>query len=148
MSRASAKSITTPFTSPLLASTIPAMLMPSFCRNSEDTFVGLIREARPDFSAFAPSEALIPPSFIAVKKNARSSTSPPSCFTTGPAFGIAIVRSLIEVTVSFSTAFKKSIFFARSSAATPKALVTEIVADKASCCSTSPSTASLVASRT
>ena len=91
-------------------------------------------DARPDFSALAPSEALIPPSFIAVRKKAKSSTSPPSCLTTGPAFGIAIVKSEIAVIVSFSTALRKSILLASSSAATPKAFVTEIVVSKASCC--------------
>ena len=132
MSRAWAKPITVPFTSPALPSTMALMLIPSFCKNSEDTFVGLIKEARPDLSALAPSEALTPPSFIAVRKNARSSTSPPSCLTTGAAFGIAMVKSSIDRTDWFSTAFKKSIFPARSSAATPNALVTEIVASKAS----------------
>ena len=41
--------------------------------------VGLIKDARPDLSALAPSDALIPPSFIAVIKKAKSFTSPPSC---------------------------------------------------------------------
>ena len=35
-------------------------IIPTVC------FVGLIREAKPDFNAFAPSDALIPPSLIAV----------------------------------------------------------------------------------
>ena len=112
---------------------MPLIFIPRSPKNFEDFSDGLIREAKPDFSAFAPSDALIPPSFIAVRKNAKSSTVPPSCLTTGPAFGIAIVRSSIDVTDWFSTAFKKSIFPARSSAATPNALVTEIVASKASC---------------
>ena len=95
--------------------------------------VGLIKAAKPDFKALAPSEALIPPSFIAVRKKARSSTLPPSCFTTGPAFGIAIVRSLMAVMVSFSTELRKLILPAKSSAATPNASVTAIVALSASC---------------
>ena len=84
-------------------------------------------------SALAPSDALIPPSFIAVRKNARSSTEPPSCLTTGAALGIAIVKSSIERTVWFSTALRKSIFFARSSAAMPKELVNDIVVSSACC---------------
>ena len=110
--------------------------------------VGLINDARPDLSALAPSDALIPPSFIAVKKNARSSTDPPSCLTTGPALGIAIVRSSIDTTVWFSTALRKSIFFAKSSAAIPKAFVTDIVVSNACSCSTPPRTARRVACAT
>ena len=97
--------------------------------------VGLIIDARPDFNALAPSDALIPPSFIAVRKNARSSTFPPSCLTTGAALGIAIVKSSIERTVWFSTAFKKLIFCANSSADKPKAFCNEIVVSSACCCS-------------
>ena len=77
--------------------------------------VGLIRDARPDFNALAPSDALIPPSFMAVKKNAKSFTSPPSCFTTGAALGIAVVMSSRDTTVWFSTAFRKLIASANSS---------------------------------
>ena len=102
-------------------------------------------DARPDFSALAPSPASIPPSFIAVIKNARSSTLPPSCLTTGAAIGIAVVRSSILVTDWFSTALRKSIFLARSSVAIPKAFVTDIVVSSACACSTLPRTASLVA---
>ena len=40
--------------------------------------VGLIKDARADFNAFAPSDALIPPSRIAVRYKARSCTLPPS----------------------------------------------------------------------
>ena len=108
-------------------------------------FAGLIIDARPDLSALAPSDALIPPSFIAVIKNARSSTDPPSCLTTGPAFGIAIVKSSIERTVWFSTALRKLIFCANCSADIPKAFCKEIVVSRACCCSTCPSTASFVA---
>ena len=110
--------------------------------------LGLINDARPDLSALAPSDALMPPSFMAVKKNAKSSTDPPSCLTTGPALGIASVKSSIDTTVWFSTAFKKLILPARSSAAIPKALVTEIVVSKALSCSTFPRIANLVASAT
>ena len=77
--------------------------------------VGLIRDARPDLSAFAPSDALTPPSFIADRKNARSLTSPPNCLTTGAALGIAVVISSRDTTVWFSTAFKKLIASANSS---------------------------------
>ena len=124
------------------------MLIPKPLSISLATPVGLISDARPDFRALAPSDALIPPSRIAVSKKARSSTSPPSCLTTGPAFGTAIVRSAIDVIVWFSTAFKKSILFARSSVATPKASVIDIVVLKASPSSTLPRTPSLVASVT
>ena len=79
MSRASANAITVPLMSPLLASTIPLMFMPRLCKNFADFSAGLISEARPDFKALALSEALIPPSRIAVRKNVRSSMSPPSC---------------------------------------------------------------------
>ena len=82
------------------------MLIPRPASISLAFLDGLIIEARPDLSALAPSDALIPPSFIAVMKNAKSSTDPPSCFTTGPAFGIAIVKSSIERTVWFSTALR------------------------------------------
>ena len=145
MSKALARAITVALTFPAFESTIDLILIPRLARNSLVFFAGLIMEARPDLSALAPSDALIPPSFIAVIKNARSSTSPPSCFTTGPAFGIAIVKSSIERTVWFSTALRKSIFDARSSAAKPKAFVREIVVSRACSCSTEPRTASLVA---
>ena len=137
--------MTVPLMSPAFASTMPFRFIPRSSKNFADFSAGLINEARPDLSAFAPSEALMPPSRIAVKKNARSSMFPPSCLTTGAAFGIAIVKSDIAVIVWFSTAFKKSIFLARSAEAMPKALVKEIVVCRASCCSTSPRTASLVA---
>ena len=145
VSRAFAKSTTRPFTFPALASTMPLMFTPKPARKSDAFLVGLIRDARPDLSALAPSDALMPPSFIAVRKKARSSTLPPSCLTTGPAFGIAMVRSSIDVTVWFSTALRKLIFPARSSEATPNAFVTEIVVSSACCCSTLPSTASFAA---
>ena len=109
---------------------------------------GLINDARPDLSALAPSDALIPPSFMAVRKNARSSTSPPSCLITGPAFGIAIVKSSIDTTVWFSTALRKLILLVKSLAETPKAFVNDIVVSSAFSCSTPPRTASLVASAT
>ena len=95
--------------------------------------VGLIRDARPDFNAFAPSDALIPPSFMAAMKNAKSFTSPPSCFTTGAAFGIAVVISSKDTTVWFSTEFKKLIASAKSVAAMPKALDKDIVVSSAFC---------------
>ena len=147
-SSARAKDTTVAFKSPLLASTIPLMLIPNPASISDAFSVGLINEARPDFNALAPSDAFIPPSRIAVKKNARSFTSPPNCLTIGPAFGMAIVKSSIDTTVWFSTAFRKSICPAKSSAAIPKAFVKEIVVSRACCCSTPPSTASLVASLT
>ena len=145
VSNALASPTTVPFKFPALLSTIPLMLIPRSARNSLVFFAGLIIEARPDLSALAPSEALIPPSFIAVIKNARSSTEPPSCFTTGPAFGIAIVKSSIERTVWFSTALRKLIFCASCSEETPKAFCKEIVVSSACCCSTCPRTESLVA---
>ena len=148
MSSACAKPTTIFFTFPLFASTIPVMLIPISISIALAFLVGLIRDARPDLSALAPSDALIPPSFIAVKKNARSSTSPPNCLTTGPALGIAIVKSSIDTTVWFSTALRKSIFLVKSSAATPKAFVIDIVVSNAFSCSTAPRTASLVASAT
>ena len=78
-SRAVAKSKTSPFTSPAFDSTIPLMLIPNPWSISEACLVGLMRAARPDLSALAPSEAFMPPSRIAVRKKVRSSTSPPSC---------------------------------------------------------------------
>ena len=78
-------------------------------------FVGLIIEARPDFNAFAASDALTPPSRIAVMYNAKSSTLPPNCFTTVPALGIASTKSFRVVEVWFSTAFKKLIDSVNSS---------------------------------
>ena len=79
MSSACANPTTVALMSPLLASTIPLIFTPSSPRNLVAFVDGLINDARPDLSALAPSDALIPPSFIAVRKNARSSTSPPSC---------------------------------------------------------------------
>ena len=148
VSKAVANSTTVDLTSPAFASTIPLIFIPSPSSILDALSDGLIKDARPDLSALAPCAALIPPSFIAVKKNARSSTSPPSCLTTGPAFGIAIVKSSIATTVWFSTALRKSIFFAKSSAATPNAFVIDIVVSSASCCSTPPRTARRVASTT
>ena len=148
VSSACANPITVFFISPLFASTIPFKLIPKPASIADTFLVGLIIAARPDLSALAPSDALIPPSFIAVRKKARSSTSPPSCFITGPAFGIAIVKSSIDTTVWFSTEFKKSIFVASSSADMPKAFVNDMVVSNACCCSTLPRTESLVASFT
>ena len=54
----------------------------------------------------------------------------------------------MAVTDWFSTALRKLIFPARSSAATPKALVIDIVVSSACACSTPPRTASLFASVT
>ena len=121
--------------SPLFASTSPLILIPKAPINFAALSDGLIKDARPDLSALAPSDALIPPSFIAVRKNARSSTVPPSCFTTGAAFGIAIVKSSMDKSVWFSTALRKSIFFASSSLEIPNALCREIVVSSACCCS-------------
>ena len=148
VSNACANWITVFFMSPWFPSTISLMLTPRPASILDAFSDGLIKDARPDLSALAPSDALIPPSFIAVRKNARSSTSPPSCFTTGPAFGTAIVKSSIDTIVWFSTELRKSIFFARSSAAIPNALVKEIVVSSACSCSTLPKTASLVACAT
>ena len=119
--------------------------MPSFPTKSEAFWLGLIKDARPDFSALAPSDALIPPSFIAVRKKDRSLTSPPSCLTTGAAFGIAIVKSSMLRAVWFSTAFKKSTLFASSSVETLNASVRLIVVCNASDCPTPPRTASFAA---
>ena len=69
----------------------------------------MIREAIADLIALAPSDAFTPPSFIAVKYNAKSFTSPPRDFTTGPALGIASTKSARLVDVWFSTALRKSI---------------------------------------
>ena len=130
------------FRLPLSASTIPLTLIPKLCKNCDAFCDGLIKDARPDLMALAPSDALIPPSFIAVRKNARSLTSPPSCLTTGAAFGIAIVRSSMLSVVWFSTAFKKSMFLPRSCAETPNAFVRLMVVSSAFCWSTPPRTAS------
>ena len=111
MSNACAKPTTVLLISPLFASTIALILIPRSESIPAAFLDGLIKDARPDLSAFAPSDALMPPSFIAVIKNAKSSTLPPSCLTTGPAFGIATVKSSILRTVWFSTAFKKLILF-------------------------------------
>ena len=131
-----------------MPSTIALILTPSPASIADAFLLGLINAARPDFNALAPSDALMPPSFIAVRKNAKSSTSPPSCFTTGPALGIAIVKSSIDTTVWFSTALRKLIFFAKSSAAVPNAFVIDMVVSRACPCSTPPRTASLVACAT
>ena len=136
VSKACANPTTIPFISPLFASTSPLILIPRLPINFAALSDGLINDARPDLSALAPSDALIPPSFIAVRKNARSSTEPPSCLITGAAFGIATVKSSIESSVWFSTALRKLIFFASSSLDKPNALCKEIVVSSACCCST------------
>ena len=79
--------------SPAFALTIPSIFTPNEFNTSVVFCAGLIIDARPDLSALADSEALIPPSRIAVRNKAKSFTSPPSCLTTGPALGIAITRS-------------------------------------------------------
>ena len=56
---------------------MPIKSIPKPLNLSVATFVGLIRDASPDFNALAPSLALIPPSLIAVRYKARSFTSPP-----------------------------------------------------------------------
>ena len=99
---------------PALLVTICSKLIPSPMNISFATLVGLISEAKDDLIAFAPSDALIPPSFIAVKYKARSSISPPKDLTTGPAFGIASTKSLRVVEVWFSTALRKLIDSANS----------------------------------
>ena len=52
---------------PALSLTIASKSMPNDLNWPTALSVGLIKEARPDLSAFAPSAALIPPSRIAVK---------------------------------------------------------------------------------
>ena len=133
VSNALAKPTTVPLRSPALLFTIPLILIPSPASISAAFLEGLIIEARPDLSALAPSDALIPPSFIAVMKNARSSTSPPSCLITGAAFGIAIVKSSIDKTVWFSTALRKLILLASCSEDIPKAFCKDIVVSRACC---------------
>ena len=76
---ASANSITVAFKSPLLFTTISLALIPKPLSISDALPVGLISAARPDLRALAPSDALIPPSFIAAMKKVKSFTSPPSC---------------------------------------------------------------------
>ena len=66
-----------PTISPALPVTISSIETPQPVSKSLDTFVGLIIDASPDLSAFAPSAAFTPPSFIAVRSNAKSFTSPP-----------------------------------------------------------------------
>ena len=98
-----------PVRSPALDVTIPAISIPNPANISLATFVGLIRDAIADLIALAPSEAFTPPSFIAVRYRAKSCTSPPNDLITGPAFGIASVRSARLVDVWFSTALRKLI---------------------------------------
>ena len=94
---------------PVFFATMPITSIPKSAINPTVCFVGLIKEASPDFNAFAPSDALIPPSLIAVMYKAKSSMLPPSCCITGPAFGIASTKSLRVVDVWFSTALRKLI---------------------------------------
>ena len=145
VSRASARDITVPRKFPALASTIPTTSMPKLARRFLASSVGLINLPRDDLSAFAPWAADIPPSLIAVRKKARSSTSPPKAFTTEPAFGIASLKSSIDRIVWFSAAFRKFTLSDNSSIETPKALVREMVVSRASSCSSPPKTDSLVA---
>ena len=140
MSRALAKSTTTPLTSPAFASIIPLRFTPKPLSMSLALCVGLIKDARPDFRALAPSDALIPPSFIAAMKKARSLTSPPRAFTTGATFGIAVVISSRDITVWFSTALRKSISVARSLDEIPKAFCKDMVVSRALFSSSCPNT--------
>ena len=76
---ASANSITVALRLPLFFVTISLALIPKDLSISAALPVGLISDPRPDLSALAPSEALMPPSFIAAIKNVKSFTSPPNC---------------------------------------------------------------------
>ena len=124
---------------------MPFKLIPSFAAASDAALDGLIKDARPDFNAFAPCSALIPPSFIAVRKNARSSTLPPSCLIIGATLGIAFDKSSRLKTVWFSTELRKSIVFPSSADPIEKAFCNAIVVSNALSCATPPRTASLLA---
>ena len=143
---ASANSITVALRSPLFFVTISLALIPKAASISDALPVGLINAARPDLSALAPSDALIPPSFIAAMKNVKSFTSPPSCWITGATFGIAVVMSSRDTTVWFSTALRKFIESASLSEDIPKAFCNEIVVSRAFCVSIWPRIESRVAS--
>ena len=52
---------------PAFSLTIPSKSIPNVLNCPTALSVGLIKDASPDLSAFAPSDALIPPSRIAVK---------------------------------------------------------------------------------
>ena len=93
LSKADCRSVIVSVKFPALDVTILSISIPKPKNISLATFVGLIRDAIADLIALAPSDALTPPSFIAVRYNAKSFTSPPRDFTTGPAFGIASVKS-------------------------------------------------------
>ena len=136
--KALANSITVAFRSPLFFSTIAVALIPNPASISDAFPVGLINAARPDLSAFAPSDALIPPSFIAAIKNVKSFTSPPNCWITGATFGIAVVISSRDTTVWFSTALRKSIDSASFSDDIPKAFCSDMVVSRAFWLSTWP----------
>ena len=86
---------------------MPTRSTPNCLATSLACFVGLIRDARPDFNAFAASAAGMPPSRIATRSVARSFTSPPRDLITGPTFGIAIDKSSSVAEVWFSTALRK-----------------------------------------
>ena len=66
-SKAFCRSINKPVVSPVFLATIPITSIPKSDIIPTVCFVGLIRDARPDFKALAPSDALTPPSLIAVK---------------------------------------------------------------------------------
>ena len=148
LSNAPCKAVIVAVRFPAFCVTMPPKSIPIAANFSVATLVGLIKEARADFNALAPSDALIPPSFIAVKYKARSLTSPPSPCITGPAFGIASTRSARLVDVWFSTEFKKLIDSASCSVFCLKVVWIARVAFIASCLSTSPRTASLLVSLT
>ena len=82
------------------------MLTPIEAKLSDARLVGLIKDARPDFKAFAPFSALTPPSRIAVIMTARSSTLPPRPLTTVATLGMATDMSSIVRIVWFSTALR------------------------------------------
>ena len=72
MSNPACKSKRVAVTFPALSFTIAFKLIPKSANLAIATSVGLIKEAKADLRAFAPSVALIPPSLIAVKYKARS----------------------------------------------------------------------------
>ena len=141
---ASANPVTVFIKSPLFAWIIASKLTPNLPSVAVADLLGLIKDAKPDFNAFAPCSALTPPSCIAAKNTVKSFTLPPNPSITGATRGIAAAISCRLTTVWFSTMFKKLIVFANSSPESLNALWSAIVVSNAAFWSIWPSVASLV----
>ena len=101
-----AKPVTVFIKSPWFVWIIASRLIPNLPKASVADLLGLIKDPKPDFNAFAPCSALTPPSCIAAKNTVKSFTLPPNPSITGATRGIAAAISCRLTTVWFSTMFR------------------------------------------